>query len=110
MKLRPSSYDHKRHHKLKGEGRPLLDVRLPTWDFVIERAGGTVVRLHPQRSTVKVETFVLEGHEDPMEPPPQGKGGSWGRGTYRYYKDIGAKELLRFDKRKGQGLQPFKKQ
>ena len=107
---RPNSYDHKRHRKLKDEGTPLLDVRLPIWDFVIERKDGTAVRLHPQRSTVNVETFVLEGHEDPVEPPRQGKGGkggSWGRGTYRYYKDIGTKEQLRFDKRKGNGLRPF---
>ena len=54
------NYDHKRHRKLKDEGRSLLDVRLPIWDFVIERADGTGVRLHPQRSTVKVETFDIE--------------------------------------------------
>ena len=107
---RPNSYDHKRHRKLKDEGTPLLDVRLPIWDFVIEREDGTAVRLHPQRSTVNMETFVLEGHEEPAEPPPRGKGGSWGRGTYAYYKSIGAMELLRFDERKGKVLQPFKEQ
>jgi hypothetical protein len=107
---RPNSYDHNRHRKLKDEGTPLLGVRLPIWDFVIERADGAAVRLHPHRSTMNVETFVLEGHEEPVEPPPRGKGGSWGRGTYRHYKGIGTKELLRLDARKGQGLQPFKKQ
>ena len=76
---RPSSYDHRRHKKLKEEGRPLLDVRLPVWDFVIRRQGGAGLRLHPQRSTVKVETFEIEGPVDPMDPPPPRNGCSSGR-------------------------------
>ena len=101
---RPNSYDHTRHRQLKDEGTPWL----PLWDFVIHREDGTMVRLHPQANTVNVETLELH-----PKPPPQrkgGKGGRWGLGKYRQYKDIGTKELLRFDARKGQQLQPFKNQ
>ena len=66
--------------KLSDEGQPLNDMSLPVWDFVIKREGGTGLRLHPQRSTVKVETFEIEGPEEPVEAPPQGNGCSWGRG------------------------------
>ena len=37
----PRSYDHKRHAKLKGEGRAQKGVRLPVWDFVFERDDGS---------------------------------------------------------------------
>ena len=107
---RPSSYDHKRHKKLSDEGKRLLHVRLLVWDFVIKRQGGTGLRLHPQRSTVKVETFEIEGPEEPVEPPPQGNGCSSGRGAYKYYKNVQTKEMLRFDHSKGKLLQPFTQQ
>ena len=103
---RPNSYDHKRRAKLRQEGRPMQDVRLPVWDFVIEREDGTGVRLHPQRSTPKVETFELEGPAEPVVPPTQGHGGSWGRGTYKYYKKIQTRACLKFDTIKGKGLPP----
>ena len=107
---RPSSYDHKRHKKLRDEGKPLNDMPLPVWDFVIKREDGTGLRLHPQRSTVKVETFEIEGPEEAVEAPPQGKGGSWGRGTFKYYKNVQTQEMLRFDPSKGKLLQPFAQQ
>ena len=69
---RPNSYDHKRHAKLREEGRPQRDVCLPVWDFVIERGDGTAVRLHPQRSTPKVETLELQGPAEPVAPPCKG--------------------------------------
>ena len=106
---RPNSYDHKRHAKLKGEGRPQRDVRLPVWDFVLERSDGTAVRLHPQRSTSFVETFEVEGHAEAVEPPPGGYGGSWGHGTYKHYKQMNTRAPLRFDPNKGSRLFPGKK-
>ena len=107
---RPNSSDHTRHKKLKDEGRPLLDVRLLVWDFVIQRQDGAGLRLHPQRSTVKVETFEIEGPEDPVEPPPQGNGCSSGSGAYKYYKNVQTKEMMRFDPSKGKLLPPFSSQ
>ena len=107
---RPNSYDHKRHTKLRDEGKPLNDMPLPVWDFVIKREDGAGLRLHPQRSTVKVETFEIEGPEEPVEPPPQGNGCSSGRGAYKYYKNVQTKEMLRFDHSKGKWLPPGKRQ
>jgi hypothetical protein len=107
---RPSSYDHKRHKKLQDEGQALLHVRLLVWDFVIKRQDGAGLRLHPQRSTVKVETFEIEGPEEPAEPPPQGNGCSSGRGAYKYCKNVQTKEMLRFDPTKGKLLPPFSEQ
>ena len=88
----------------------MLHVRLLVWDFVIKRQDGTGVRLHPQRSTVKVETFEIEGPVDPVEPPPQGNGCSSSSGAYKYYKNAQAKEILRFDPAKGTLLPPFSRQ
>ncbi len=86
------------------------DVQLPVWDFVFEREDGKAVRLHPQRSTPKVETFEVEGPAVPVEPPAEGKGGSWGRGTYRYYKVNQARAHLQFEPKNGIGLPPYYRQ
>ena len=45
-----------------------------------------------------------------MEAPPQEKGGSWGRGAFKYYKNAQTQEMLRFDPSKGKLLQPFTQQ
>ena len=88
---RKNTYDHKRHKQQLDastgapKGRPVL----PTWDFLLTRDDGTAVRLHPQYKTYKVQSFQLADEAEPVEPPPT-LGGSWGRGTYRYYKTLGA--------------------
>ena len=105
---RPNSYDHKRHARLREEGKPQREVRLPVWDFVIERGDGTAVRLHPQCSTPKIETFELEGHSEAIAPPPKGYGETWGRGTYKHYKAMNTRAYLQFDTSKGSLLPPFK--
>ena len=80
------------------------------WDFVIKREDGAGLRLHPQRNTAKVETFEIEGPEEAVEAPPQGEGGSWGRGALKYYKTAQTQEMLRLDPSKGKLLQPFTQQ
>jgi hypothetical protein len=105
---RRNSYCHKRHTKLRQERQPVDDVVILVWDFVFVRSDGTVVRLHPQRSTAKVETFEVEGTAVAVQPPAAGKGGSDGRGTYRYYKESQTRAHLTFDTLKGKGLPPFK--
>ena len=107
---RPGSYDHKRHAKLKQDGMPQKDVRLPVWDFVFERDDGTSLRLHPQRATPVIETFEQEWWDKAVEPPPKGLGESWGKGTYKYYKNVQTKASLRFDAQKGAHLPPHKNQ
>jgi hypothetical protein len=82
---RPKSYNHLRHKMLKDEGRPLLDVSLPVWDFVVRREDGTLVRLHPQRQDRQVKAFELD-HLD---------------GTYLEGQSERTKDVLMFDSRKG---------
>ena len=94
---RPGSYDHKRHHQLKMAGRPERSKQLSVWDFVLRRDDGSALRLHPQWGTPKVETYALEGHDPPVQPPVAGLGGSDGPGTYRHFKDQGTQMFLRFD-------------
>ena len=107
---RPHSYDHKRHKMLFTAEKERREVKLPVWDFVIERSDGTALRLHPQRSTTKVETFRVNGPAEPVEPPSNGHGGSWGAGAFKHYKNAQTELALRFDANKGQWLQPFKNQ
>ena len=96
---RPGSYDHKRHHQLKAKGEN-PNTKLPIWDFVLHRDDGSAIRLHPQWSNTKVETYSVEGHAVDVEPPQRGLGASDGRGTYKFYKTRGSAELLRFDGKK----------
>ena len=82
---RPKSYNHQRHTMLKDEGRPLLDVSLSVWDFVVRREDGPLVRLHPQRQDRQVKTFELD-HLD---------------GTCLEGQSERAKDALMLDSRKG---------
>ena len=70
------------------------------WDFLLERADGSSIRLHPQWSTTVVETFAGEGHDTEVEPPARGPGTSDGPGTYRRFKNIGTQTKVRFDAKK----------
>ena len=101
---RPNSYDHKKHNQLGKAGMPKKDKKLLVWDFVLVRADGTGLRLHPQWSNNEVETYAVEGHAEEVEPPAHGLGESDGPGTYRRFKDMGTQRKLRFDgaKRPGQ--------
>ena len=101
---RPNSYDHKTHHQLMKAGMPQKDKKLLVWDFVLVRADGTGLRLHPQWSNNEVETYAVEVHAEEVEPPAHGLGESDGPGTYRRFKDMGTQRKLRFDgaKRPGQ--------
>ena len=97
---RPNSYDHKRHHQLKHAQQHYGNPQLRVWDFVLKRDDGSALRVHPQWSTTKIETYEVEGHAEQVEPPTAGLGNSDGRGTYKYYKDVGTQGLLRFDPNK----------
>ena len=94
---RPHSYDHKRHHQLKEARNPKKDAQLRVWDFFITRDDGSSIRLHPQWSTTKVETFAGGGHDEEVEPPVHGLGESDGRGTYKWFKSLGTQKQLKFN-------------
>ena len=96
LEPRPGSYDHKRHHEKNLAGRPETDTQLRVWDFVLIRKDGSGVRLHPQWSTPKVESYAVEGHDEEVQTPWAGLGGSDGPGTYKSYKEIGSQRMLRF--------------
>ena len=71
---KPNSYDMKRHRadamtsKRDNTARQ-FGSRLPEWDFVLVRADGSQVRLHPSFTTTKVACFAAEGHQRPVEVP-----------------------------------------
>ena len=94
---RPNSYDHKRHNQLRLAGKPKKDAKLRVWDFVLTRADGSAVRLHPQWSTKAVDSYAVEGHAEEVKIPVHGLGESDGRGTYKHFKDLGTQRMLKFD-------------
>ena len=92
-------YCHKMHHQMEAAKQPVWDKRnkkQPVWDFVLTRDDGSGIRLHPQWSTTKVETYAVEGGEG-LQPPRAGLGKSDGRGTYKKFKEAGSHKMLRFD-------------
>ena len=75
--------------------------RLSKWDFVLLRSDGAAVRLHTEWSTPKIPTCAVEGHTEPVEIPQNGLGRSDGRGTFRWYRNLGQEETLRFGSTSG---------
>ena len=100
LAIRPGSYDHKRHNMLI-ETATNSKQRLPCWDFVLHRADGSGIRLHPPYRGNVVEAIEEPGHAEALAvvtvPPRRGLGRSDGPGTYKKYKDIGLTEKMRFD-------------
>ena len=100
LAIRPGSYDHKRHNMLINTATNSKQ-RLPCWDFVLHRADGSGIRLHPPYRGNVVETIEELGHAEALAvvtvPPRRGLGRSDGPGTYKKYKDVGITEKMRFD-------------
>ena len=94
--VRPNSYDHGRSHMIKEKTGKAPNVKLPIWDFVVHRADGTAIRLHPEWSKPRFPSFASEGHESAVQPPLAGLGGSDGPGTYCQYKLLAKQETLCF--------------
>ena len=69
-------------------------VKLPIWDFVVHRADGTAIRLHPEWSKPRFPSFAAEGHGEVVQPPRAGLGRSDGRGTYKSYTTLANQETL----------------
>ena len=94
FRRRTGSYDHSRQVQLPTPH----PTQLRCWDFVLKRSDGTAVRLHPEWSTNKIPTFAVEG-EEVIQIPSAGLGMSDGPGTFRYYKEVGQEQMLRFGRR-----------
>ena len=56
------------------------------------------MRLHPEWSTLNVPTYEVEGHEE-TQIPRNGLGVSDGRGTFKYYREVGQARTLKFGRR-----------
>ena len=88
----PGSYDHKRAHAAKELKKQKVscaalefddDAPTPIWDFVVTRADGTAIRLHPSQKGNKVE---MQDFKKPLPEdiiPWTGWGGTSGPGTYQ---------------------------
>jgi hypothetical protein len=92
---RHNSYDHKRAHADVKVGRKTDKKQV--WDFVVHRADGSAIRLHPNWSKTHIETFEAQGHNHAVAEPDEGCGQSWGPGTFRYYVDVANRRTLRFN-------------
>ena len=83
-----SPYDHKRGYVIKHH-MPRAAVtgneRLGVWNFVIERANGSYCTLHPDYNKGHV-TYAQGVERQSPALPPNGRGGSWGRGMYKLFK------------------------
>ena len=89
MFVRPNSYDHCRGHAfLKASFTPPTH-RPPIWDFLVKRADGTGILLHPRwRKKGGIEILPFEDMPHAVSPVPSaGVGTSDGKGTYRRTKN-----------------------
>ena len=65
-------------------------------DFVVRRANGTGVRLHPQKTKRTIDAYDEHPHPQPVPTPRRGVGKSDGKGTFKHYKVLGVTRTLRF--------------
>ena len=87
---RPGSYDHKRQVQTRhGE-------RLPVWDFVLWRADGSSVRMHPNWKGIKVECAEGDVQQQEAPTPDAGLGMTDGPGTFRRMTTWTESRVLRF--------------
>ena len=92
-------YDHKRHFAAKQRNEQVREKKY-VWNFVLERDDGTLVSLHPNFSYTKVSCQFGGWCSDDGERPKSGKGGTSGKGTYRYFINKHEDVTLRFGARK----------
>ena len=76
------TYDHKRHHAERHTKTAVAEAQFHIWDFVLWRADGSYIAMHPQFSSTKVECKTHWPTFD-GELPATGKGGTNGRGTFQ---------------------------
>ena len=84
-------YDHKRHHADPERQDEMLFV----WDFVLTLEDRTQIFLHPAYNGLKIQAFAHEPRRD-HELPRNGKGGTNGPGTFRYFANKTYDTTLKF--------------
>ena len=85
---RPGSYTHTNATRAVAAGAQPTEIPLE-WDFVIHRADGTGVRMHPRYKEKEIPCYELHGHDEQVAPPAAGIGRSDGRGTFQQYLALG---------------------
>ena len=70
---------------------------LMIWDFIVVRDDGSAIRLHPNWSNTKVESFDAPPGLEDFEVPASGLGGTSGPGTFKYFKSKNTTRIVRFD-------------
>ena len=50
-----------RSHMIKDNTGKAPTTKLPIWDFVVHRADGTAIRLHPEWSKPRIPSFAPDG-------------------------------------------------
>ena len=97
-------YDHKREcaerrgiATLQYDNKDKSDHSI--WDFVFYRNDGTAFWLHPEWSKHVVPYGEVEPHQEQIQPPENGRGGS-GIGHFKSYKHVATLDTFHFDKNK----------
>ena len=92
--VRTMVYDHKRHKA--GQIPPGEMGKI--WDFVLVRSDRSAIFIHPDYTTTRVQCYhAHDRHFVPdHEIPASGKGGTSGKGTFRYFKDKHVDSVLTF--------------
>ena len=58
FETRPNSYDHNRSAFIWETTGVPPQTRLPIWDFVVHRADGSAIRLHPEWARPRFPSFA----------------------------------------------------
>ena len=89
-------YDHKRHVAEKKQNpAAVADCQYYIWDFVLWRADGSYIAMHPTKVECKTHWPTFDG-----EIPRTGKGGTSGRGTFQRFVKKQVDMVCRFDAHK----------
>ena len=110
---RPNSYAHKMCHAAnEGQQPPTPAARAgehqAEYDFLVVRADGSAVRIHPDWCQKTFPIYSENPHAAPVRAPAR-YGGTCGRGTYKWYKNMAKIRDGAFDAQKGSHMLPHKK-
>ena len=78
------------------------------YDFVVIRADGSAVRFHPDWCHKTFPIYSENPHAAPVRAPPR-YGGTCGRGTYKWYKNMDKIRDGVFDAQRGSQMLPYSK-
>lgn len=93
-----NEYDHKRHYALKQlDEAAAAETKLYEWSFIFVRDDGSFASLRPAYKNNKIQHTDVPMRQAEGGIPASGKGGTSGKGTYKYYKEKNVTKTLKFD-------------